>query len=68
MIGFQMDPQFRERQREQQKSESKAANTVVDLREKIKAGKRAREATGQVGNRVRPVSRNPCLPHPHNQK
>ena len=47
LVGFQMDPQFRERQREQQKAESKAANTVVDLREKIKAGKRAREAAGQ---------------------
>ena len=47
LVGFQMDPQFRERQREQQKAESKAANTVVDLREKIKAGKRAREATTQ---------------------
>ena len=47
LVGFQMDPQFRERQREQQKAESKAANTVVDLREKIKAGKRAREATMQ---------------------
>ena len=47
LVGFQMDPQFRERQREQQKAESKAANTVVDLREKIRAGKRAREAAGQ---------------------
>ena len=47
LVGFQKDPQFRERQREQQKAESKAANTVVDLREKIKAGKRAREATTQ---------------------
>ena len=47
LVGFQMDPQFRERQREQQKAESKAASTVVDLREKIKAGKRAREAAGQ---------------------
>ena len=43
LVGYQMDPQFRERQREQQKAESKATKTVVDLREKIKAGKRARE-------------------------
>ena len=44
-----MDPQSRERQREQPKAESKAASTVVDLREKINAGKRAREAAEQAG-------------------
>ena len=49
LVGFQMDPQLRERQREQQKAESKAASTVVDLREKINAGKRAREAAEQAG-------------------
>ena len=49
LVGFQMDPQLRERQREQQKAESKAASTVVDLREKINAGKRAREAAEQGG-------------------
>ena len=47
LIGYQRDPEMQERQREQQKAGNKAASSVVDLREKINAGKRAREEAEQ---------------------
>ena len=43
LIGFQKDPMMQERQWEQQRTENKNANTPIDLRDKINAGKRARE-------------------------
>ena len=47
LIGFQKDPKLQERQREQQRTENKNANAPIDLRDKINAGKRAREQGDQ---------------------
>ena len=52
LIGFQKDPKLQERQREQQRTESKASNAPVDLRDKLNAGKRGREQGDQSGSRA----------------
>ena len=46
---------MQERRREQQKAENKAASTIIDLREKINAGKRAREETKQWSSTTTPT-------------
>ena len=46
---------MQERQREQQRAENKAASTVIDLRERINAGKRAREGAEQSGSTTTPT-------------
>ena len=52
LIGFQKDPKLRERQREQQRTENKNANAPIDLRDKINAGKRAREQSDQSSSKT----------------
>ena len=46
---------MQEGQREQQKAENKAASFIIDLREKINAGKRAREETEQSNSTTTPT-------------
>ena len=49
LISFQKDPKLQERQREQRRTESKIVNAPIELRDKINAGKRARDkATNHV--------------------
>ena len=60
IVGYQRDPQMQGRQREQQKAENKAASTVIDLREKINAGKRAREEAEQSSSTTTPTPRAPA--------
>ena len=55
VVGYHRDPQMQERQREQQKAGKKAASTVIDLREKINAGKRAREEAEQLSSTTTPT-------------
>ena len=52
LIGFQKDPKLQERQREQQRTENKNANAPIDLRDKINAGKRAREQGDQSSSKT----------------
>ena len=51
LIGFQKDPKLKERQREQQQTESKTTNAPIDLRDTLNAGKRAREQGDQSSSR-----------------
>ena len=50
LVGFQKDPQLQERQHQQQKAENKAANAPIVLRDKINAGKRARDLGEQLSS------------------
>ena len=52
LIGFQKYPKLQERQREQQRTESKTTNAPIDLRDKPNAGKRAREQGDQSSSRA----------------
>ena len=61
IVGYQRDPQMQERQREQQKAENKVASTVIDLREKINAGKRAREEAEQSSSATTPTPVAPAV-------
>ena len=60
IVGYQRDPQMQERQREQQKAENEAASTVIDLRETINAGKRAREEAEQSSSATTPTPTSSC--------
>ena len=51
LIGFQKDPKLKERQREQQRTESKTTNAPIDLRDKLNGGKRAGEQGDQSSSR-----------------
>ena len=59
LIGFQKDPKPQERQREQQRAENKTTNAPIDLREKLDAGKRAREEGDQSSSRANRVNQKP---------
>ena len=52
LVGFQKDPKLNERQRQQQRLESKTTNAPIDLRDKLNAGKRAREHGEQSSSRA----------------
>ena len=52
LVGFQKDPKLRERQRELQRAENEATKAPIDLRDKLNAGKRAREQDGQSSSRL----------------
>ena len=70
LIGFQKDPKLKERQREQQQTESKTTNAPLDLRDKLNAGKRASEQGDQSstrGNRGVPAP-SPSQPEARRQK
>ena len=70
LIGFQKDPKLQERQREQQRTENKNVNAPIDLRDKIHAGKRAREQGDQSScktNRGIPAP-SPSQPEARRQK
>ena len=72
VVGYQRDPRRQERQREQQKGENKAASTIIDLREKINAGKRSREETEQSSSTTAPTpvahAASPTQPQARKQK
>ena len=51
LIGFQKNPKLKERQQEQQRTENKTTNAPMDLRDKLNAGKRAREQGDQSSSR-----------------
>ena len=52
LVGFQKDPKLQERQRQQQRVESKTTNAPKDLRDKLNAGKRGREQGEQSSSKV----------------
>ena len=52
LVGFQKDPKLQERQRQQQRVESKTTNAPIDLRNKLNAGKRARDQVEQSSLKV----------------
>ena len=70
LVGFQKDLQLQERQRQQQRVENKAANAPIDLRDKLNAGKRARDLGEQSSsNTNRDLSApSPTKPEARRQK
>ena len=52
LVGFQKDPKLQERQRQQQRVESKTTNAPIALRDKLNVGKRAREQGEQSSSKV----------------
>ena len=70
LVGFQKDPKLKERQRQQQRVKSKTTNAPIDLRDKLNAGKRAREQGEQSSsgtNRGVPAP-SPTQPEARRQK
>ena len=67
-IGFQKDPKLKERQREQQRTENKTTNALMDLRDKVNAGKRAREQCDQSISRENRGAPSPSQPEARRQK
>ena len=70
IVGFQKDSKLQERQRKQQRVENKAAKAPKDLRDKLNAGKRARdlgEQSSSNNNRELPAP-SPTQPEARRQK
>ena len=52
LVGFQKDPNIQELQRQQHWIESKTTNAPIDLRDKLNAGRQAREQGKQSSSKV----------------
>ena len=68
LVGFQKDPKLQERQRQQQRVESKTTNAATDLRNKLNAGKRAREQGEPSSSRANRGAPAPSPTQPESRK